>query len=115
MKLFGIACGGMLLLLVSREVRSEETTNGAAQKAISAVRVELPFDARAGSMKAGKLCLPSGVLRVSDFVSSNRAFWSITEQAIQSNPNASNFLKQSNIELIPTSLDADSRGGFPKR
>lgn len=70
------------------------------------VRVELPFDERAGSMKAGKLCLPSGVLRVSDFVASDRAFWSITEQAIHGNPNASDFLKQSSIDLKLAAIDA---------
>lgn len=106
MKLFGIACGGILLIIAPRAVHGEESTNVAARRAMDAIRVELPFGARAGSMKAGMLCFPSSVLRVSDFVSSDREFRAITEQAVQDNLNASKDLEQLNIELKLTAIDA---------
>lgn len=96
----------MLLIAAPREVHGEDSTNVAARGANETTRVELPFDARAGLMKAGKLCLPSGVLRVSDFVSSDRELRAITEQAIRENPNASKYSEQSNVEIKLTAIDA---------
>ena len=106
MRLFGIACGGMLLIAAPPEVRGEDSTNVAARGAIETIRVELPFDARAGSMKAGKLCFPSGVLRVFDFVSSDRELREITEQAVRANLSASEGSNLPNLELKLTAIDA---------
>lgn len=106
MREFWLLCLGLALLAEPAKVWGQESPMGSGSIADVLVRVDLPFDTRVGSLKAGKLCFPSSVLRVSDFVTSNRELRIIFEDALLSKarPVAGPGLKR--VEFAIAGIDA---------
>ena len=50
--------------------------------ALDSSAVDIPFSTAVGSLRAGKLCLPHGKMRVRDFVSGQSAFGLMLSQAV---------------------------------